>query len=173
MSEVKKDHIISVIESRSLTEMSEAELAKVQAHSNVCSSCKRALEAAQISALLLKEGSPESFEPPPFFHSKVLAALRERQAESQNWAWSRLWKATGALASSMVATVATLAILTLVIPGTQTSTDSLQLSSANSGYSAEEVILNEGESSANQSNIQTPDGQVLTALYDADDDTER
>ena len=173
MSDIKGKHIISLIESRPLTDMSETDLATVRAHSGVCSSCKRAFEAAQISVLLLKEGSPETFAPPPFFHTRVLTALRERQAASEPWAWSRIWKATGALAASMVATVAALVVLTFALPGTQTNTGSVQLSSANSAYSAEEVILNGGDLNANQLDAQTSDGQVLTTLYETDDVTEK
>jgi hypothetical protein len=171
MSEIERNHILGLIESQPLADMSETDLATVRAHSDICSSCKRAFEAAQISALLLKEGSPETFEPPPFFQTRVLAALRERQTASEPWAWSRIWKATGALASSMIATVAALAVLTFVIPGTQTNTGSVQLTSANSAYSEEEAILNEGELNANQLDIQTSDGQVLNALYETDGDT--
>jgi hypothetical protein len=168
----KTDHIISLIESRPLTEMSETDVARVRAHSDVCPACQQGFAAAQISLLLLKEGAPEVFEPQPFFQTRVLATLRERQAASEPWAWSRIWKATGALASSMVATVAALAVLTFVLPGNSTSTVSVQGPST-SAYSAEEVILNESDLNANALDAGASDGQVLNALYETDDDTEK
>jgi hypothetical protein len=172
MSKTNNEHVISLIESGPLDELSETDLAKVRAHCEICSACKQAFEASHISMLLLKEGSPEIFEPSPFFQTRVLAAWRERQATSEPWAWSRLWKATGALASSMVATVAALAVLTFVLPGNQISTVSLQ-PAANSEYSAEEIILNEGDLNANALDAGASDGQVLNALYEMDDDTEK
>jgi len=169
---MKNEHIIRLIESKPLAGMNEDELATVRAHAVVCSSCNRAFEAAQISALLLKERAGETFAPPPFFQARVLAALRERQAASEQWSWSRIWRATGALASSMVATVATIAVLTFVIPGTQTNSE---LSSVSNAYSAEDVILNAGDlpdnqPSDNQIDQQVSDGQVLATLDEADQD---
>jgi predicted anti-sigma-YlaC factor YlaD len=169
MSNTKGNHIINLIENQPLTELSETELATVRDHSNECSACRQAFEAAQISMLLLKEGSPTVFEPSPFFQTRVMAAVRERQAGSPAWSWSRIWNATGALASSMVASVAMLVVLTFVIPGTQTTTGSLQSSSPNDGYSAEEVILSDSDLNASHLDTQTSDGQVLNALYDDDD----
>ena len=111
---------------------------------------------------MLKERVAEVLEPSPFFHTRVLAQLRERQAANDKWAWSRIWRATGALASSMVATVAALAVLTFVIPESQVSYD-LETSSARNSYSAEEVILNPGDLFDELAS----DGSVLTTLDDA------
>jgi hypothetical protein len=166
----RNNHIISLIEGQAISELGAADLAAVRAHSETCPSCERAFAAAQIAAVLLKEGRPETFAPPPFFQTKVLAAWRERQVENESWAWSRIWKTTGALASSMAATVAMLAILTFALPGQSNSGVSV---SANGQYSAEEVILNESDPDSNQMDARTSDGQVLTTLYEADDDTEK
>ena len=75
-----------------------------------------------------------------------------------------LWRAAGALASSMVATVAALAFLTFVIPDTQVATISQASPNAN-GYSAEEVILDQAQSD------EVSDGQLLTTIYDGDEET--
>lgn len=74
-----------------------------------------------------------------------------------------MWRAAGALASSMVATVAALAVLTFVMPGQVTTVT--PETTALSVYSAEEVILNHGES-----DDQISDSQVLTTLYEAEED---
>jgi hypothetical protein len=73
-----------------------------------------------------------------------------------------MWRAAGALASSMVATVAALAVLTFAIPSQVTTVT--PETTALSAYSAEEVIL-DGES-----DDQASDGQVLTTLYGAEED---
>jgi anti-sigma-K factor RskA len=158
---MKDKHIINLLESAPLAELSESDLSEVRAHADECAGCLQAFEAAQIAALLLKERAAETFEPSPFFHTRVMASLRERQAANEQWAWSRMWRSAGALASSMVATVAALAVLTFVIPG-QVTTVTPETFNA---YSAEEVILNHGES-----DDQVSDSQVLTTLYGAEDD---
>jgi anti-sigma-K factor RskA len=160
---MKDKHIINLLEGAPLAELSQSDLSEVRAHAHECAGCRQAFEAAQIAALLLKERAAEAFEPSPFFHTRVMATLRERQATNEQWAWSRIWRATGALASSMVATVAALAVLTFVIPSQVTTVTPEP--TALSAYSAEEVILNHGES-----DDQVSDGQVLTTLYGAEED---
>ena len=157
---MKDKHIIHLLESGPLAELSESDLSEVRAHAAECVGCHQAFEAAQIATLLLKERVAEIFEPSPFFQTRVMATLRERQAANDQWAWSRMWRSAGALASSMVATVVALAALTFVIPGTVTPE-----TSALSAFSAEEVILNHGDSDDPVS-----DGQVLSTLYDAEED---
>jgi anti-sigma-K factor RskA len=159
---MKDKHIINLLESAPLAELSESDLSEVRAHAGECAGCRQAFEATQIAALLLKERAAETFEPSPFFHTRVMATLRERQTLNDQWAWSRMWRAAGALASSMVATVAALAVLTFVIPGQITVAPE---TTALNAYSAEEVILNRSES-----DDQISDVQVLTALYGADED---
>lgn len=161
---MRDEHIISLIENTSLASLSENDLIVIRAHAKECSNCFRAFEAAQVSLLLLKERAAVEFEPSAFFHTRVLATLRERQAVNDSWAFGRLWRAGGALASSMVATVATLAFLTFVIPDAQVATISQASSNANS-YSAEEVILDQAQSE------EVSEGQLLTTIYGGDDET--
>lgn len=165
---MKDEHIISLIENTALANLSHDDLAVVRAHAKECSKCFQAFEAAQFSLLLLKEHravqAAADFGPSPFFHTRVLATLRERQAVNDTWAFARLWRAAGALASSMVATVAALAFLTFVIPDTQVATISQAGFNAN-GYSAEEVILDQAQAD------EVSDGQLLTTIYDGDEET--
>ena len=160
---MKDKHIINLLETAPLSDLSETDLAEVRAHAGECAGCRQAFEAAQIAMLLLKERVVETFEPSPFFQTRVLATLRERQTASDQWAWSRMWRSAGALASSMVATVAALVVLTFVIPG-QMSTITPE-ASALSAYSAEEVILNHRDL-----DDQISDGQILSTLYEAEED---
>lgn len=161
---MSKNHIISLIESAPLVSFSESEMNTIHAHTKDCAECRRAFKAAQISMLLLKEGASETFEPSPFFHTRVMATLRERQTAGDQWGWIKVWRAAGALASSMVATVAALAVLTFVIPGSPVSSTQ-DMTTALNTYSAEEVLL--GQSEANE---QISEDQILNALYGADDE---
>ncbi len=162
------EHIISLIESTALSALNESDLAAIRAHNGDCSDCRRAFAAAQVSVLLLKERVAEPFEPSPFFQTRVMAHLRERQIANESWAWGRIWRATGALASSMVATVAALAILTFMVPGTQVTSGTSEMTAVNA-YSAEEVLLDQSGTTDDQ----VSDGQVLTTLYAADEDAVR
>lgn len=167
---MKDEHIISLIESAPVANLTEQDLAVIRVHTNHCSGCQRAFQAAQVAALLLKERAATEFEPSPFFQTRVMATLRERQAANESWAnsWAlgRLWRAAGALASAMLATVAALAVLTFVIPGTQ-ETSGTQVSSLPNNYSAEEVMLDQNP----QLDEQLSDGQLLGSIYDGEEET--
>ena len=71
------------------------------------------------------------------------------------WAWSRLWRSAGALASSMVATVARFGSFDFCYSGNRGwfSSGAVQLN----GYSAEEVLLGQSATLEDDS-----DGQLLT-----------
>jgi predicted anti-sigma-YlaC factor YlaD len=159
---MKDEHITNMIDNTPLALLGESELVAIRAHTGACPECRRAFEAAQVSALLLRERAAETFEPSPFFQTRVMAALRERRAATETSALRRLWQATGALVSSMAVTVAALALLTFIGPSHQPPTAQQQLASATDSYSAEEVIFDQDNLPAGQMSY----GQVLTTLYD-------
>jgi hypothetical protein len=163
---MRDEHIISIIESAPLSALSESDMEKIRAHTERCTQCRRAVEAARISTHLLREREAQTFEPSPFFQTRVLAALRERQAANETSAFKRMWKATGALVSSMAATVAALAVLTFFAPGSQPTAGTQEIASTFNSYSAEEVIFDQDELPLDQMSY----GQVLTTLYEADED---
>ena len=165
---MKNEHVIGILESKSFAELDENDLGQIRAHTAACEACRHAYEAAQVCAALLQQRAEESFDPSPFFQTRVLAALRERRAENEIWAWSRLWRSAGGLASSMVATVATLAILTFVIPGTQ-NPDSQSPAAVVNAYSTEAVLFDESALPDDQ----ISNNDVLTTLYETDDDAVR
>ncbi|HEV7395392.1 MAG TPA: hypothetical protein VGN86_02680 [Pyrinomonadaceae bacterium] len=159
---MKSEHIIELIESEPLGKIPVGDLAKVRAHITDCVTCARAFEAIQISSVLLKERAVAGVEPSPFFQTRVLAALRERQAANE-WSWARMWRSAGVLASSMLASVVAIAVLTFAMPGIQNDSE---VSLAGNNYSAEEVILNQNDMPEDQAS----DAQVLNTLYDADEE---
>ena len=165
---MKDEHVIGILESGPFTSLAESELAIVRAHVAHCAACRGAYEAAQISALLLRERAAAEVEPSPFFQTRVMAALRERRALNETPAPSfwRLWKATGALVSSMAATVAALAVLTFSAPSPETPQDT---ASAFNPYSAEEVMLATTDLTEDDLSYD----QVLTTIYESDEDAER
>jgi len=159
---MKCEDIIEIIESGPLAHLDADGLAKVRAHIMECLKCDDAFTAAQIATALLKEHELESVAPSPFFHTRVLAAVRERQAANE-WSWRRMWRATGVLASSMLASVVAVAVLTFVAPAGPSDTE---VSLNATPYSAEAVIMNQSDSADDQAS----DSQVLNTLYDSGED---
>ena len=157
---MRDEHVKKLLDEAPLPSLGKAELASVRAHVESCADCRRALDAAQLSSLMLKARAAETFEPSPFFQTRVLAALRERRAaEEERWTLARLWKSAGLLVSSLAATTAALAVFTFVAPAEQTAAQEL----AAGTYSAESVIFDE------TAEEMTYD-QVLSSLYGAEEE---
>lgn len=156
---MKDKHITEVIDSVAFASLSQVELDEMKAHTQVCATCESAFEAAQLSALVIKQRAEVKIEPSPFFHTKVLAALRERQKVESVPAFLRLWKSASALVSSMALATIALAVMTFVYPDPATAVTE-QLAS---GDVAEAVIFG-------QSDEQLTYEQVLATLYEEGDE---
>ena len=162
---MRDEHIKRMLDEAPLSSLDEGELERARAHAEICAECRRAFEAARVSSLMIRSRAAEVFEPSPFFQTRVLAALRERRAAEEGWTFARLWKSAGLLVSSMAATVAALAFLTFVAPQQATAQETV----ASGPYTAESVILDESDAFDEQMTY----GQVLTTLYDSEDDAAR
>jgi hypothetical protein len=154
---MNEKHITEVLDNASITSLSEIELTEIRVHTKDCVSCRDAFEAAQLSAVILRSRAQVTIEPSPFFHTRVMAALREQQAVENVPAMWRLWKSAKVLVSSMAVTTAALAALSFVLPATSSTID--QKASA---FSAESVILGQGSDELTYE-------QVMSTIY-ADDD---
>jgi hypothetical protein len=156
---MKDKHIVEVIDSVGFAGLSTIELDEVKAHTRECEPCLSAFEAAQLSALVLKQRATVKIEPSPFFHTKVLAALREQQAVESVPAFMRLWKSASALVSSMALVTMALAVMTFVYPDPATAvTEQVAVADA-----AEAVIFE-------QTDEQLTYEQVLNTIYNVDDE---
>jgi predicted anti-sigma-YlaC factor YlaD len=160
---MRDEHIKRMLDEAPLASLGESELAAVRAHVESCAECRRAYEAAQLSSSMLQARAAVSVEPSPFFQTRVLAALRERRAEDEGWTLARLWKSAGLLVSSMTVTVAALAVFTFVAPEQAPA----QEVASGEPYSAESVIFDE------TGDEQMTYGQVLTTLYESEEDVAR
>ena len=165
---MRDQHIIGILEGAPLTQLGERELSTVRAHAEVCAGCRRAYDAAQVASLLLRERAARTFEPSPFFQTRVLAALRERQAAlPEALSFGRLWRAAGALVSSLATAVVLLGGLTLF--GLRPTTDATQQTASSADpYSAEAVLFEQAELSDEEINY----GQVYSTIYESDEDAE-
>jgi len=164
---MRNEHIKKLLDEAPLESLGRAELAAARAHAEGCAECGRAFEAAEAASLMLKARAAETFEPSPFFQTRVLAALRERRAAEEGWTLARLWKSAGLLVSSMTATTAALAVLTFVAP--QEEVTAQQLAAGSTPYTAEALLFDEAEAEDGQMSYE----QVLTTLYESEDEEAR
>ena len=156
---MRDEHVKRLLDEAPLLSLGKAELASVRAHAEACEDCRRAFEAARVSTLMLRARAAETFEPSPFFQTRVLAALRERRAAEEGWTFARLWKSAGLLVASLAATTAALAVFTFVSPAEQSAAREL----AAGTYTVESVIFDE---SAEE---QLTYDQVFTSLYESEE----
>ena len=123
-------------------------------------SCREAFEAARLSAVIIKNRVEATFEPSPFFQTRVMAALREPQAVESAPAMLRLWRSAKVLVSTMAVTTAALAVVSFIQPS-QTTPVLDQTASAYSEYS---VIMDQN------TDDQMSYEQVLSTIYEDEDD---
>jgi hypothetical protein len=109
---MKDKHIVNLLESRSLASLSVAELEMVQAHTAGCSECLVAYQAAQTSLSLLQQRASVVVEPPPFFQTRVMAAIREQKLAPRRLGFLNVWQTARPVIASMGAFVAMLLALT-------------------------------------------------------------
>lgn len=159
---MKNEHILDILDEKAFGDLDKAEMSFIKAHAAECADCFQAFEAARITSVLLTTHAAEVFEPPPFFQTRVMANLREKQAKINPFAAiGRLWKASAALVVMMMTMVVALVALTIFAPKFN------QVSGApNSSFEIEStdmVIMNErlpGREPTNE--------QVFQIIYGAD-----
>lgn len=156
---MKNNHIIEIIDSGSVASLSQDQLDRVKAHALDCASCHKAFEAAQLSALVIKERAQATIEPSPFFQTRVLAAWREKQAVDNVPAFVRLWNSARALVSAMAVATLALGVVSFISPEQATAVPEQTVSA----YSAESVIFD-------QTDEQLTYAQVLSAIYEEEDE---
>jgi predicted anti-sigma-YlaC factor YlaD len=134
-------HIIKLLEEKPLTSLNDSEIANAETHVAQCPECKRAYDAACISAALIVARASETTAVQPFFNSRVMAALRERHLSPEEPALIRMWRAAGALASTMVALLVILVAVTIFSPGADPQLQSTTIAISQNIYSPEHVVL--------------------------------
>ena len=109
---MKENHIVHLLESCSLGSLGAAELETIRAHTAACSECLLAYQAAQASLLLLQERASVVVEPPPFFQTRVMAAIKEQRLAPKRLGFLSVWQTVRPVVASMGAFVAMLLALT-------------------------------------------------------------
>jgi len=160
---MRDEHVIKLLEEKPLGSLSESEFRWIDSHISHCSGCARAYDAARTSTVMLRARASEVVEPPPFFNTRVMAAIRERQIIPEQFSIFGMWKAARPLVSSMVALVVILLTLTLFVSQVQTPVETNLI--AGDIYSAEWVVLKGDDITDDDITY----GDVLTTLYDSQD----
>ena len=161
---MRDNHIISLLEAKPFGGLSAGERAQIEAHAADCSACMRAYAAARVAATMMNARAAETVEPSPFFKTRVMAAIRERQLSTEQPALVRMWKAAGALVSMMAALLVILLGLTFFnYPAEpQPSPDQIAIQTLNSP----EWVLFEADDPGVES---AEYDLVLTTLYGSED----
>lgn len=158
---MRSEHILDILDEKSFGELSETEKQTISAHTAQCKNCLQAYKAAQISSVLLKTSVAQTFEPSPFFQTRVMANLREKQISRNPFlAFGRMWKASRTLVAMMTTIVAALIALTIFAPEFN-RVSSASISPFDS-YSPDVVILNERSSTKEPTNE-----QVFQIIYES------
>lgn len=153
---MRTKHIFDLLDSKPFAELTREERQQIETHIKTCQACLSAFEASKIAAILFKAKHEEVVSPSPYFHTRVLAAVREKSKEKIESVFSRLWQATAPLLISMVAIVMLLAAITLISPSASDNVSSADL------VSTEMVILNE------RTPKELTNDQVFLMLYEND-----
>lgn len=109
---MKDDHIISELEKQPLANVSSSDLEIITAHTAHCARCLSAYEAARASSSLLQERASTAIDPPPFFQTRVMRAIREQNQALEPFGFLKMWQAARTLVTSMALLVVLLSAMT-------------------------------------------------------------
>ncbi len=166
---MKSRHITEILDRAAFVELSEGDLATIEAHTADCRQCRKSFEAAKFSGRLLsaRAASVAHAAPSPFFQAKVLNAFRQRQnLRSPIAAFRRWWQASAMPVFLMLITVGVLISLTLFAPQSISDDSEIEISSFNPD-SSDAVMFDR-----NQPRDLTNE-QVFQAIYDARSDSKK
>lgn len=114
---MKSKHITKILDETAFKDLSREQIAEINGHTENCARCRTAFQAARVSSALLENRVAEVFEPSPFFETRVLAALREKQIVAKPiaafWRW---WQASSIVVFPILLVVMTLMALTVFAP---------------------------------------------------------
>lgn len=162
---MRDTHIISVLEEKAFDSLSDDDLAKAERHIAVCNECKSAFDAARIASRLIQVRAAETVEVAPFFKTRVMAAVRERRLSPEEPALVRMWRAAGALVSTMAVLLVILTGLTIF----SGSPDSQMEPASQNLYSPEYVVFVRGDVGDDE----LANDEVVSTIYDLEDGDEQ
>ncbi|MEW6129045.1 MAG: hypothetical protein AB1757_18550 [Acidobacteriota bacterium] len=160
---MNNQHVREIFAGRSLNDLSADEKNKIENHIAGCLSCARAYRAAVVAESLVQARATAAVEPSPFFKTRVMTAIRERQTEA--FSPATLWQTARALFASLVMVVALLVAVNFYVGGFNPTNEFTEITASNNIYSADWVLLENGDASGGLT-----DAEVLTTLYESTGD---
>jgi len=154
-------HITGILEEKPFGSLSGDDIANVESHTAICDECRSAYSAARIADNLIHARSAETVDVGPFFKTRVMAAIREGRLSPEEAPLVRMWKAAGALVSTMAVLLVILTGMT-IFSGSPDSQSDFTIAASQNLYSPEFVVLDlDDEELAND--------QVISTIYDLED----
>lgn len=162
---MQDSHIVKMLEAKTVSSFSADEIKLIETHTADCAACSQAYKAARVSESLIRARAAETIAPSPFFKTRVMAAIRERQLSPELPAIVRMWRAAGALVSAMAMVVAVLIGMTFYNSAPDSQLQSPELLASQSMYSLEYMEFEQTDLAE--------DGvaydQVIGTIYDSED----
>ncbi|MEK6287026.1 MAG: hypothetical protein AABO57_14905 [Acidobacteriota bacterium] len=162
---MRDTHIIKMLEEKPFSSLSGGDIASAESHIASCDACKSAYLAARIAASLIQARTSEAIDVGPFFKTRVMAALRERRLSSEEPAILRMWKAAGALVSTMALLLVILTGMTIFSPSPEWQAPTAAVAASQNLYSPEYVVLESGDIGDDE----MANDQVVATMYDLED----
>lgn len=156
---MKTDHITDLLANTRYRDLSESDLAGLHRHIAGCDSCRRAFDAARVADSLVVKRAEAMLEPSPFFETRLMAQIRQRQAANEVSPLARAWRAAYGMVASMAAVVILLFALTYYTGGPAPEKPSVayDADSAEGVLFAHDMIDDE----------EIIDAQVINAFYES------
>lgn len=160
---MKDEHILLLLDSDRFGSLSRSDALRIEMHMAQCDRCRQAHAAAKVAAALLHARAGATIEPSPFFSTRVMAAVRERQNAPALLDLFTMWKSARGLVLSAISLVVLLAGLTFLTPQ-QNGNGVVALAPGN--YSTEGVVFSDELANADAS---PSNEQVMDVVFTAED----
>jgi predicted anti-sigma-YlaC factor YlaD len=157
-------HITSTLEEKPLDSQSGDDIASVESHIAICDECKSAYDAARVAASLIQARAAETMDVGPFFKTRVMAAIREGRLSPEGPPLVRMWRAAGALVSTMAVLLVILTGMTIFSESPDSQIE-LTMAASQNLYSPEYVVLERGDLGDDE----LANDQVVSTIYDLED----
>lgn len=161
---MRDEHIIDILDESPIDRLDPNARARVEAHVAGCASCMRAFDAARIAGALVEARAGEIVEPAPFFHTRVMAAIRERQP-AETLSFGSIWRAARLLVGAMAVVVVLLGAANLLVYRSQPETPAPEIVAGQTLYSPQWDALEQPVASRGD----LSDDQLMTLIYETED----
>jgi hypothetical protein len=159
------NHIIRMLDEKPFSSLGDGEIVSAESHIAMCQQCKSAYDAARVAASLIQARTSEIVDASPFFKTRVMAAIRERQLIPEEPALVRMWRAAGALISTLALVLVTLTGMTIFSQSTDSQSQMPVVAASQNLYSPEYVVLERGDLDDDE----LVNDQVIGTVYDVED----